>query len=307
MKNAFSKGVLRSITHSLGRFLAIAVIAALGTGFYAGLRMTSTDMRLAADQYFDATHMADLRVVSTLGLSDESLDMLRDVEGVEDVMPAREVDVLATVEDVQYTMRVQSFDAAAARASDTSDGVHAVSDDDHISTAILVPGSWPEGPTNACSWPMWSWTVRCAAGDTVTVLEGTQDVDETLSTREYTVTGFVAARTTFRRQAWGRHRLAAVLLTRSCSWDNEGFASDTPYTEAFISVAGAAFDEAAGSDAYQAKVDEVAQRIEECGLAAARLDEVKSEAQKELDQKRADYETQKADAESTARRRQDRA
>ena len=124
MKNAFSKGVLRSITHSLGRFLAIAVIAALGTGFYAGLRMTGPDMRLAADQYFDATHMADLRVVSTLGLSDESLDMLRDVEGVEDAMPAREVDVLATVEDVQYTMRVQSFDTAAARASDTSDGVH---------------------------------------------------------------------------------------------------------------------------------------------------------------------------------------
>ena len=82
MKNAFSKGVLRSITHSLGRFLAIAVIAALGTGFYAGLRMTGPDMRLAADQYFDATRMADLRVVSTLGLSDESLDMLRDRKSV---------------------------------------------------------------------------------------------------------------------------------------------------------------------------------------------------------------------------------
>ena len=151
MKNAFSKGVLRSITHSLGRFLAIAVIAALGTGFYAGLRMTGPDMRLAADQYFDATRMADLRVVSTLGLSDESLDMLRDVKGVEDVMPAREVDVLATVEDVQYTMRVQSFDTAAARASNTSDGVHAVLDDDsYLNRPILVSGSWP----------MWSWTVR---------------------------------------------------------------------------------------------------------------------------------------------------
>lgn len=297
MKNAFSKGVLRSITHSLGRFLAIAVIAALGTGFYAGLRMTGPDMRLAADQYFDATHMADLRVVSTLGLSDESLDTLRNVEGVEDVMPAREVDVLATVEDVQYTMRVQSFDAAVARASDTSDGVHAFSDDEsYLNRLILTSGSWPEGPNECVLMADVVMDGSVAAGDTVTVLEGTQDVDETLSTREYTVTGFVRSSYYVSPTSLGTTSLGSGALDQVMFVGNEGFASDMPYTEAFISVAGAA-DEAAGSDAYQTKVDEVAQRIEECGLATARLDEVKSEAQKELDQKRADYETQKADAE----------
>lgn len=298
MKNAFSKGVLRSITHSLGRFLAIAVIAALGTGFYAGLRMTGPDMRLAADQYFDATHMADLRVVSTLGLSDESLDTLRNVEGVEDVMPAREVDVLATVEDVQYTMRVQSFDAAVARASDTSDGVHVYSDDaSYLNRPILVSGSWPEGPNECVLMADVVMDGSVAAGDTVTVLEGTQDVDETLSTRTYTVTGFVRSSYYVSPTSLGTTSLGSGALDQVMFVGDEGFAADAPYTEAFISVAGAA-DEAAGSDAYQAKVDEVAQRIEGCGLAAARLDEVKSEAQKELDQQRADYETQKADAEA---------
>ena len=48
MKSAFNTETLRSITHSLGRFLAIAAIVALGTGFYAGLRMTAPDMKLAA-------------------------------------------------------------------------------------------------------------------------------------------------------------------------------------------------------------------------------------------------------------------
>ena len=298
MKNAFSKGVLRSITHSLGRFLAIAVIAALGTGFYAGLRMTGPDMRLAADQYFDATRMADLRVVSTLGLSDESLDTLRDVEGVEDVMPAREVDVLATVEDVQYTMRVQSFDTAAAHASDTSDGVHAYSDDaSYLNRPILASGSWPEGPNECVLMADVVMDGSVAAGDTVTVLEGTQDVDETLSTRTYTVTGFVRSSYYVSPTSLGTTSLGSGALDQVMFVGDEGFVSNAPYTEAFISVAGAT-DEAAGSDAYQAKVDEVAQRIEECGLAAARLDEVKSEAQKELDQQRADYETQKADAEA---------
>ena len=298
MKNAFSKGVLRSITHSLGRFLAIAVIAALGTGFYAGLRMTGPDMRLAADQYFDATHMADLRVVSTLGLSDESLDMLRDVEGVEDAMPAREVDVLATVEDVQYTMRVQSFDTAAARASDTSDGVHVYSDDaSYLNRPILVSGSWPEGPNECVLMADVVMDGSVAAGDTVTVLEGTQDVDETLSTRTYTVTGFVRSSYYVSPTSLGTTSLGSGALDQVMFVGDEGFAADAPYTEAFISVAGAA-DEAAGSDAYQAKVDEVAQRIEGCGLAAARLDEVKSEAQKELGRERVDYEAQKADAEA---------
>ena len=48
---AFNKDIVRSIRHSLGRFVAIAAIVALGCGFYAGLRMTAPDMKLAADAY----------------------------------------------------------------------------------------------------------------------------------------------------------------------------------------------------------------------------------------------------------------
>ena len=67
MASAFGKDLRRSITHSWGRFLAIAIIAALGAGFYAGLRMTGPDMRLAGDEYYDGTSLADVRVVSTIG------------------------------------------------------------------------------------------------------------------------------------------------------------------------------------------------------------------------------------------------
>ena len=52
---AFNKDIVRSIRHSLGRFVAIAAIVALGCGFYAGLRMTAPDMKLAADAYYDGT------------------------------------------------------------------------------------------------------------------------------------------------------------------------------------------------------------------------------------------------------------
>lgn len=298
MKSVFNKGVQRSITHSLGRFLAIAVIAALGTGFYAGLRMTGPDMRLAADRYFDGTNMADLRVVSTLGLSDDNIDTLRDIEGVQGVMPAHEVDVLATVDDVQYTMRVQSFDADAARASDTSDGENAVSSDEsYLNRPILVEGAWPEGPGECVLTADVVMDSDVSVGDTVVVLEGTQDVDETLASREYTVTGFVRCSYYASPTNLGTTSLGSGALEQVAFVDNAGFASDMPYTEAFISVAGAS-DEMAGSDEYQAKVDAVAQRIEDAGIGAARLNEVRAEAQSELDEKRAEYESERADAES---------
>ncbi len=77
MRSAFAKDVVRSISKSWGRFLAIAIMAALGCGFYAGLRMTGPDMRLAGDEYYDGTALSDLRVVSTLGLTDDEVNMIR--------------------------------------------------------------------------------------------------------------------------------------------------------------------------------------------------------------------------------------
>ena len=66
---AFSKELLRTITRKPGRFLALLAIVALGAGFYAGLRMTAPDMKIALDRYLDATNTYDVRVVSTTCLS----------------------------------------------------------------------------------------------------------------------------------------------------------------------------------------------------------------------------------------------
>ena len=71
MHGAFAKIVRRSIRGSLGRFLAIIGIVALGCGFFAGLQMSGADMRVAADRYYDGTNLWDIRLISTLGFSDD--------------------------------------------------------------------------------------------------------------------------------------------------------------------------------------------------------------------------------------------
>ena len=299
MKSAFNTETLRSITHSLGRFLAIAAIVALGTGFYAGLRMTAPDMKLAADEYFDGTSLMDIRVLSTLGLTDDDIAVLRHVEGVEAVMPARETDVMASIGGEQYATRVHSL-PDAARTSDTSDGVHARSDDpDYLNRPLLVRGSWPQKTGECVLSANLVENDAIAVGDTLTITEGVQDVDQTLVTRTYTVTGFVNAPYYATSSSMGETTLGSGSIQQYMYVPESDFSADLPYTEAYLTVRGAA-NERASSDAYQRLVDEVADRIKALApeREQARVDQLKSDAQKELDEKRADYERERADAQS---------
>lgn len=299
MKSAFNTETLRSITHSLGRFLAIAAIVALGTGFYVGLRMTAPDMKLAADEYFDGTSLMDIRVLSTLGLTDDDIAVLRHVEGVEAVMPARETDVMASIDGEQYATRVHSL-PDAARTSDTSDGVHARSDDpDYLNRPLLVRGSWPQKTGECVLSANLVENDAIAVGDTLTITEGVQDVDQTLVTRTYTVTGFVNAPYYATSSSMGETTLGSGSIQQYMYVPESDFSADLPYTEAYLAVRGVA-NERASSDAYQRLVDEVADRIKALApeREQARVDQLKSDAQKELDEKRADYERERADAQS---------
>ena len=295
---AFRKEVLRSITHSWGRFLAIAVMVALGCGFYAGLRMTGPDMRLAGDEYYDATELCDLRVVSSLGMSDEQVDMLRGVEGVSGVMPAYEADAISQLAGVQYTLRYHSLDVDAAKASSCDDGMHVRSGDvDYVNRPILVEGSWPESDDECLLSADNIWTSPVHIGDTVELIEGTQDLDGVFTTRTFTVTGFVRSSYYTCTTNTGATSLGSGELSSFVFVPEGAFAADYPYTEAFLTVDGAA-GEAWPGKAYQQRVDAVAQRLNDLApqLSASRIEQLQRDAQAELDDNRAEFEREKTDA-----------
>ena len=295
---AFRKEVLRSITHSWGRFLAIAVMAALGCGFYAGLRMTGPDMRLAGDEFYDATGLCDLRVVSSLGMSDEQVDMLRGVEGVSGVMPAYEADAISQLAGVQYTLRYHSLNVDSAKASSCDDGMHVRSDDvDYVNRPILVEGSWPESDDECLLSADNIWTSPVHIGDTVELIEGTQDLDGVFTTRTFTVTGFVRSSYYTCTTNTGATSLGSGELSSFVFVPEGAFAADYPYTEAFLTVDGAA-GEAWPDSAYQERVDAVAQRLNDLSprLSASRVEQLQRDAQAQLDDKRAEFEREKADA-----------
>lgn len=302
MKSAFTTETLRSITHSLGRFLAIAAIVALGTGFYAGLRMTAPDMKLAADDFYDGTALMDLRVISTLGLTDDDIAALRHVEGVEAVMPAYETDVMATMGGEQYATRVHSL-PDSARESDTSDGVHAVSDDpDYLNRPTLMEGTWPQNNDECVLSGNLVVNDSIQIGDTVTIAESSEEeggAGDTLVSHTYTVVGLVNAPYYATSSSMGTTALGSGSIQQYMYVPESDFSKDLPYTEAFLTVRGAA-GERSSSQAYDDKVAAVMDRIEALApeREQARVDGLKADAQKELDEKRAEYDQQKNDAQT---------
>lgn len=298
MASAFGKDLRRSITHSWGRFLAIAIIAALGAGFYAGLRMTGPDMRLAGDEYYDGTSLADVRVVSTIGFDEAQIDALRDVEGVSAVMPAREADAISELDGVQYTLCFQSLDVDTAQASTCDDGFTVQSSDDsYLNRPVLKSGTWPTKSDECLLSSDTVWQTDVHIGDKVRLIEGTQDLDDSFAEREFTVVGFVNSSYYTCSTNVGSTSLGSGRLTSFVFVPDSAFADDYPITEAFIAVDGAR-DLPWASDAYQAKVDEAANRIDAIAddLKASRIEGLQADAQATLDEKRAEYEQKKADA-----------
>lgn len=93
------KTAFREIKTSLGRYLAILAIIALGVGFFAGLRVTRTAMISTADHYLKDLAMFDDRILSTLGWTEEDVDAFRKLDGVSAAEGARSADVLCVGED----------------------------------------------------------------------------------------------------------------------------------------------------------------------------------------------------------------
>ena len=77
MRSMIWKSTFREIKESLGRFLAILAIVALGVGFFAGLKVTQPAMLKTAQRYFDKTALYDYRLISTVGFSEDEVETIK--------------------------------------------------------------------------------------------------------------------------------------------------------------------------------------------------------------------------------------
>lgn len=183
-KTALAKDTLRAIKNTRNRFLSIIIIIALGVGFFAGLKAASPDMKLTADSYFQGQNLMDIRLVSTMGFSEDDLEAIRQVDGVGGVMPAYFTDVFYDGENVQTTVRLHSLDLTKLNAS--------ADDPDFINRPVLKEGRFPE-KSGECV--IESEAINSAPGlelgNTITLRADDDNLLDTLETDTFKIVGIV--------------------------------------------------------------------------------------------------------------------
>lgn len=136
--SAASKDMLRAVWKSRSRFLAIFGIVALGAGFFCGLLSCGPDMRDTVDQYADDSNMMDIQILSTLGLTDDDVQAVKEIEGIAGVMPGYQLDTSVVLDGKELSTRFHSL------PEDTSE-----ENENYINHPVLLEGRWPQAD-NEC-------------------------------------------------------------------------------------------------------------------------------------------------------------
>lgn len=287
LNRTYWKSILRTVRASLSRFVAIFAIVALGVGFLSGLLASPVDMRLSTDTYCREANLYDIKIQSTQGLTDEDLAAVRAVEGVEGVMPARDMDLVLTSESGEsLTTRLQSIPEES------------LPEEEQLNQLTLVDGRMPSAPGEIAVGLTkdFSGTIP-AIGDVLTVnqTENDEDVTDALP-QTFTVVGTVrsaayfSVETEYTNAGTGTIDLFAYAPESSFDMDY--------YTTFYLSVEGAR-ELNSFSAAYENKVGAVMDGLEAIKdeRVQARYDEIIDDAEAELDDAWAEYNDKKAEAE----------
>ena len=109
MKRSLIKNNLKEISKTRRRFISILIMAFLGVGFYSGLSASSPDMLDSLDSYTDNNKMYDINVISTLGLTDDDINAIKQIDGIDEVYGLQTKDVLATVNEKEDVCKIIEY------------------------------------------------------------------------------------------------------------------------------------------------------------------------------------------------------
>ena len=303
MTRSYRKNIRRTFKHTKSRFIAIFSIIALGVGFLAGLNATPVDMKESMEAYMDDANFYDIRIVSTLGLTDDDVSALSAIDGVKDVQPAYNADLLVQTGDDTVVARAHSLPITTGKeetekstSSLSTDGNTATNAQDTINKLFLVDGHMPE-KSGECVVEAGANDMASAypIGSKLVVSPENEDLDSKLSSTEYEVVGIVHSANyfSFEREPAsvgnGRVNLLMYLLPEDYAF--------TAYTEIYLTVDGAL---AANSleDDYDPLVDTVKNKIEAIQelRCQTRYDEIYDEAQQKIDDAWDSYHEAKEEA-----------
>lgn len=276
MKNAMQKDFWREIGHTRSRFFSIMILVALSVAFLSGLKATAPDMKHTGDDYLDSLHLADIQVLSTLGLTDEDIAALRAQDKIEDAEGEYVIDAFASSDSLDAVVKVLSLT------------------DRGISDVLLREGRMPERADECVVEENMLSLMSISIGDTITLTPG-DDLSDALAQDTYTVVGTVRS-PVYLAVERGTSTLGSGTVKAYLYLPREAFTLDY-YTAAYVRVSGAAEMTAFYSD-YDDYIDTVIDELEPFGDARAQLrhDDLVDEATEKLDDAQKELDDAKAEA-----------
>lgn len=276
MKNAMQKDFWREIKHTRSRFFSIMILVALSVAFLSGLKATAPDMKRTGDDYLDSLHLADIQVLSTLGLTDEDIAALRAQDKVEDAEGEYVIDAFASSDSLDAVVKVLSL---------TGRGINKV---------LLRDGRMPARADECVVEENMLSLMSISIGDRITLTPG-GDLSDALSQNTYTVVGTVRS-PVYLAVERGTSTLGSGTVKAYLYLPREAFTLDY-YTAAYVRVSGAAEMTAFYSD-YDDYIDAVIDELEPFGDARAQLrhDDLVDEATEKLDDAQKELDDAKAEA-----------
>ena len=262
-KNILRKDFIIEIKKTMGRFVSIFFIVALGVAFYSGIRASEPSMRITADQYFDDSKLMDLKVMGTMGLTKADIKAIGKVSGIEAVEGGYSKDVLCPVGDNEKV-------------------VHMLSMQKNFDQVSLVEGRLPEKAGECLVDEDFLSYTDLKVGDTVTFHSGDGEaLTDSLVTDTYKIVG-IGNSPLYISFGRGNSTIGTGEISGFVVVDKASFDMDV-YTEAYVKVSGAE-EKTAFTDEYNNLSDaakEAVSAIEE-ERCAARKQEIVDEANEKL-------------------------
>ena len=262
-KNILRKDFIIEIKKTMGRFVSIFFIVALGVAFYSGIRASEPSMRITADQYFDDSELMDLKVMGTMGLTKADIKAIGKVSGIEAVEGGYSKDVLCPVGDNEKV-------------------VHMLSMQKNFNQVSVVKGRLPEKAGECLVDEDFLSYTDLKVGDTVAFHSGDGEaLTDSLVTDTYKIVGIGNSPLyiSFGRgsSTIGNGEISGFVVVDKASFDMD------VYTEAYVKVSGAE-EKTAFTDEYNNLSDaakEAVSAIEE-ERCAVRKQEIVDEANEKL-------------------------
>jgi len=262
-KNILRKDFIIEIKKTMGRFISIFFIVALGVAFYSGIRASEPSMRITADQYFDDSELMDLKVMGTMGLTKADIKAIGKVSGIEAVEGGYSKDVLCPVGDNEKV-------------------VHMLSTQKNFNQVSVVEGRLPEKAGECLVDEDFLSYTDLKVGDTVTFHSGDGEaLTDSLVTDAYKIVG-IGNSPLYISFGRGSSTIGTGEISGFVVVDKSSFDMDV-YTEAYVKVSGAE-EKTAFTDEYNNLSDaakEAVSAIEE-ERCAVRKQEIVDEANEKL-------------------------